>query len=63
MVKENVKTSGIYLDKEDNSVIRSITHFKAIFEAAGLEILHGSYQPGWPKDLFDIHMWILRKKA
>ena len=62
IIKENVKAAGVYLDKEDNSLIRSPLHFKAIFEAAGLEILHASYQPGWPKDLFEIMMWVLRKK-
>ena len=43
-------------------MIRSPLHFKAIFEAAGLEVIHSSYQPGWPKDLFEIMMWVLRKK-
>ena len=36
VIKENVKSSGVYLDKEDNSLIRSPLHFKAIFDAAGL---------------------------
>ena len=62
VIKENVKSSGVYLDKEDNSLIRSPLHFKAIFDAAGLEIVHSSYQPGWPKDLFEIMMWVLRRK-
>ena len=48
IVKENVKSHGVYLDKEDNSLIRSIKHFEAIFKDAGLEVLHGSFQPGWP---------------
>ena len=61
-IKENVKNTGCYLDKEDNSLIRSPVHFNAICEAAGLEILDKSYQPGWPKELFDIYMMVLRKK-
>ena len=59
IIKENV---GCYLNKEDNSLIRSPMHFKAIVEAAGLEVIEVSYQPGWPKELFDIYMMILRKK-
>ena len=62
-VKENVKDSGAYLDKEDNCVIRNPIHFKLIWEAAGLECIHASYQPGWPKDLYDIMLWVLRKKV
>lgn len=62
VVKENVRNTGIWLDKEDNSAIRSTMHFNKIFEAAGLEILHKSDQPGWPKDLFAIKMWVLRIK-
>jgi len=42
-IKENVKNKGFYVDKEDNSLIRSIDYFNKIFEAAGLEILHSSY--------------------
>ena len=62
MIKENVKTMNLYLDKDDNSVVRSPVHFRKIFEEAGLEILHSSYQPGWPKDMYEIMMWVCRKK-
>ena len=60
--KENVKGSGFHVDKEDNSVIRSPIHFTAIFNASGLEVLHSSFQPGWPKDLYGVMIWVLRKK-
>ena len=62
IVKENIKASGCYLDREDNSLIRSPMYFKAIFDTCGLEILTTSNQPGWPKDLFSICMFVLRKK-
>lgn len=61
-VKENVKNNGFVVDKDDNSVIRSVVYFNQIFEASGLEIMHSSCQPGWPKDLYDIVLWVLRKK-
>ena len=61
-VKENVKNRDFVVDKDDNSVIRSVIYFNKIFEAAGLEIIHSSYQPGWPKDLYEIVLWVLRKK-
>ena len=62
IVKENVKNAGLYVDKEDNSVVRTPVHFNSIFQEAGLEVLHQSLQPGWPKDLYEICMWVLRPK-
>ena len=62
IVKENVKTVGCFMDKADNSVVRTPIHFQKIFEEAGLEVLHKSYQPGWPEDMFEIMIWVLRKK-
>lgn len=63
VIKENIRSSGGYwVDKEDNSFIRSPTYFAMIFDAAGLEILHKSEQPEWPEDSFEIMMWVLRKK-
>ena len=61
-IKENVKNRDFIVDKEDNCVIRSAVYFNKIFEAAGLEVLHSSFQPGWPKDLYDIILWVLKKK-
>ena len=43
VIKENVRNVGYYVDKEDNSIIRSPLHFAKIFDAVGLEILHKSY--------------------
>lgn len=54
VVKENVKDIGLCVDREDNSVIRSIIHFNLIFERVGLKVLHSSQQPGWPEDLYAI---------
>ena len=62
IVKENVRNTGIWLDKDDNSAIRSPMHFDKIFQVAGLEQIHKSDQPGWPKDLFAIKMWVFRIK-
>ena len=59
VVKENVKDIGLCVDREDNSVIRSIIHFNLIFDKVGLHVLHSSKQPGWPEDLYAIQMWIL----
>lgn len=34
-VKENVSDKGFYLDKTDNSLVRSDQHFMTLFEEAG----------------------------
>jgi len=43
VIKENVKSKGAYLDKEDHSLIRSPMYFQAIFDTCGLEVVHSSY--------------------
>ena len=43
VVKENIKSTSAHLDKEDNSLIRSVEYFNAIFATAGLEVIHQSY--------------------
>ena len=43
VVKENIKSTSAHLDKEDNSVIRSVEYFNAIYASAGLEVIHQSY--------------------
>lgn len=59
-VKENIKSHGAWFDREDNSIIRNPVYFEAIFKTCGLEVLHKCTQPGWPKDLFALQMWVLR---
>lgn len=59
-VKENVHDTGFYVDKDDNSVVRSDKLFVELFEQAGLEVMAHIYQPGFPKDLFKISLYALR---
>jgi protein N-terminal methyltransferase len=58
-VKENVHDSGFYVDKDDNSVIRSDKLFQELFEQAGFTVVKHIYQPGFPKDLFRISLYAL----
>jgi len=58
-VKENVHDSGFYVDKDDNSVIRSDKLFQELFEQAGFTVIKHIYQPGFPKDLFRISLYAL----
>jgi hypothetical protein len=38
-VKENVHGEGFYVDREDNSIMRSVQHFDSLFEQAGFVTL------------------------
>ena len=38
-VKENVNTDKFLVDRSDNSIMRTNSHFEAIFEDAGFQIL------------------------
>lgn len=59
-VKENVHDSSFYVDKEDNSVIRSDRLFEELFEKAGFTVVRHVYQPGFPQDLFKISLYALK---
>lgn len=58
-IKENVHDTGFYVDKEDNSVVRSDKLFEALFERAGFSVVKHIYQPGFPKDLYRISLYAL----
>eukprot|EP00397_Hematodinium_sp_SG-2012_P055315 GEMP01067420.1.p1 GENE.GEMP01067420.1~~GEMP01067420.1.p1 ORF type:complete len:200 (+),score=34.89 GEMP01067420.1:50-649(+) len=62
VVKENVslnEESGFVLDKEDNSITRLDTQYKAIFKRAGLRIIQDLQQSIWPQHLFPVKMYML----
>ena len=58
-VKENVHDTSFYVDKEDNSVVRSDKLFQELFEKAGFTVVKHVYQPGFPKDLYKISLYAL----
>lgn len=61
--KENVLSGGEgmpYLDDEDRSLIRSASHFRAIFADAGFEIVGEALQRNFPKALYPVRMFMLR---
>lgn len=60
-VKENVHESSFYVDKDDNSVVRSDDLFQEIFEKAGFTVVKHIYQKGFPKELYRISLYALRK--
>jgi len=60
-VKENVVLKGNWVvDKEDNSIARTDTQYKDIFERAGLKVIHETEQDCWPKNLIPVKTYALR---
>ena len=59
-VKDNVMhTAGFELDRLDNSIVRSIEQYRAVFAAAGLEILYEGKSP-FCEACYDLYLWVLR---
>ena len=63
MVKENVTSSGeVESDDEDSSVTRPPELLRRIFVHANLELYKELKQNKFPKELYEVHMFALRKK-
>lgn len=60
VVKENVKSKGFHVDKDDSSVTRSDSLFKRAFRDAGLEVIREELQVNFPQDLYKVKMYALR---
>jgi len=60
-VKENVVLDGEWMvDKEDNSISRTDSQYKAIFDRAGLSLFRELKQTCWPPDLIPVKMYALK---
>eukprot|EP00405_Crypthecodinium_cohnii_P043196 CAMPEP_0206584734 /NCGR_PEP_ID=MMETSP0325_2-20121206/35935_1 /ASSEMBLY_ACC=CAM_ASM_000347 /TAXON_ID=2866 /ORGANISM="Crypthecodinium cohnii, Strain Seligo" /LENGTH=298 /DNA_ID=CAMNT_0054092021 /DNA_START=34 /DNA_END=926 /DNA_ORIENTATION=- len=61
-VKENVVKPGgsFVVDREDNSISRTDGQYKAVFERAGLRVLHEMVQTCWPTHLIPVRMYALK---
>ena len=61
VAKENNSREGFYLDKDDFSITRSDDHFKKLFADAGLTVAKVETQYGFPKQLYPVKMYALRR--
>ncbi|KAH7442338.1 hypothetical protein KP509_03G083400, partial [Ceratopteris richardii] len=59
VVKENTAKQGFIVDKDDSSITRSDTHFRELFQQAGLYLYKMKLQRGFPKELFPVRMYAL----
>jgi len=62
VVKDNVAPSdGFVVDKEDSSITRTVPHMRKIFADSGLVLDKEVLQKGFPKNLFSVKMFALRR--
>lgn len=60
-LKDNVASTNAFLvDKEDSSLTRSDTHYKLLFELAGVKVKAETFQKDWRKDLLPVKMYALQ---
>lgn len=59
-VKENICKEGFVVDKDDNSLTRSNTYMLDLFNRAGMSVQFNIKQRNFPKELFEVRMYVLR---
>ena len=62
IVKENISRKGFVMDVEDCSLTRSESHFRHLFERAGMSVLMCKKQADFPSYVFPVHCFVLRGK-
>lgn len=60
-VKDNVARNGFLVDKEDCSVMRCSKYMKALFARAGLKVVKETRQVDFPRHVFPVRTYALRK--
>ena len=62
IVKENISNEESVLDEVDSSVTRSKSDFVKVFEEAHLKIIEEVVQDSFPKELYDVCMFVLEPR-
>ncbi|GFR43413.1 hypothetical protein Agub_g4494 [Astrephomene gubernaculifera] len=62
-VKENICKEGFVVDKDDSSLTRSNTYMLDLFERAGVQVLYNVKQRNWPKELFEVRMYVIKPRV
>lgn len=63
VVKENICKEGFVVDKEDSSLTRSNQYMLELCEKAGMRVLYNVSQKSFPKELFQVRMYVLKPEA
>lgn len=59
-VKENICKEGFVVDKDDNSLTRSNAYMLDLFQRSRLSVAYNIKQRNFPKELFDVRMYVLK---
>ncbi|PNH10655.1 Alpha N-terminal protein methyltransferase 1, partial [Tetrabaena socialis] len=51
---------GFVVDSDDSSLTRCNTYMLDLFQKAGAKVLYNLKQRNWPKDLFEVRMYVLQ---
>lgn len=61
-IKDNaVIRGGFEVNRDDNSIARTDSHYKELFAKAGLKLCLETRQTKWPSDLIPVKMYALQK--
>lgn len=63
IVKENISSKGIILDREDSSVTRPHSCWLRLFKQSGLTLVKVENQRQFPRELFEVKMYALKPKC
>ena len=65
VLKESVSRdeNGFFVDRSDASITRTDGHFRALFRAAALRVAHVERQPGLPRGVFPVNMYVLQPET
>lgn len=60
VIKDNIlRSEGFWVDRSDNSIIRSDIFMRSLFARSGLSVLQANLQPNFPKELFPVMAYAL----
>lgn len=59
---DKVESYGYQVDTSDNSIIRTVEHYRKIFSNAQLKVVLEMKQRGFPPSLVSVHMFALQAK-
>lgn len=63
VVKENICKEGFVVDKDDSSLTRSNTYMLDLFRQANMQLLYNVKQKNFPKELFEVRMYVLKPRS
>ncbi|KAG1676942.1 hypothetical protein FOA52_014818 [Chlamydomonas sp. UWO 241] len=61
--KENVCKEGFVVDNDDSSLTRSNSYLLDLINRSGWTLLQSAKQKNFPKDLFDVRMYVIKPRA